>query len=61
MLYDDYEKGIWEDGFEEGMKAIIDIIHNYQQTGMTQVDRDLVEAINHLLDYIDMRKPQRIQ
>ena len=61
MLYDDYEKGIWEDGFEEGMKAIIDIIYDYQQMGMTQVDRDLVDMINHLLGYIDMRKPQRIK
>ena len=57
MLYDDYEKGIWEDGFEEGMKAIIDIIYDYQQMGMTQVDRDLVDMINHLLWYIDMSKP----
>ena len=46
MLYDDYEKGIWEDGFEEGMKAIIDIIQNYEKMGMTQ--RDLVEAINDM-------------
>ena len=59
MLYDDYEKGIWEDGFEEGMKEIIDIIQNYKIMGMTQVDRDLVEAINHLLSYIDMEKPLR--
>ena len=61
MLYDDYEKGIWEDGFEEGMKAIIDIIYSYKEMGMTQADRDLVDTINHLLGYIDTRKPQRIQ
>ena len=60
MLYDDYEKGIWEDGFEEGMKEIIDIIQNYEELGMTQVDRDLVDSIRHLLDYIDMQKPQRV-
>ena len=59
MLYDDYEKGIWEDGFEEGMKAIIDIIYSYKEKGMTQADRDLVDTINHLLGYIDMRKPQK--
>ena len=59
MLYDDYEKGIWEDGFEEGMKAIIDIIYSYKEMGMTQADRDLVDTINHLLGYIDMRKPQK--
>ena len=54
MLYDDYEKGIWEDGFEDGMKAIIDIIHNYQQMGMT-LDRDLVEAINNMAKKISYK------
>ena len=60
MLYDDYEKGIWEDGFEEGMKAIIDIIQNYQLMGEMRFDIDLADVIDHLLWYIDMQKPQGI-